>query len=91
MTEGGSLAPGSSLLPSFGVAELGDPARPSRAVADSAQLTGLEGDVPTVSPSLDPWLLSTAEQWSWPSPTSLTGVKYKRRKRSKHFSFPRMS
>lgn len=74
MTEGGSVALGSSLLPSFGMAELGDPTSPTTAVADSAQLV-LEGDVPTVSPSLDPWLLSTAEWWSWPSPTSLTRVK----------------
>lgn len=56
------------------MAELGDPACATRAVAGSAQLV-LEGDVPTVSPSLDPWLLSTAEQWGWPTPTSLTGVK----------------
>lgn len=37
------------------MAELGEPACPARPVADSAQLV-LEGCVPTVSPSMVPWV-----------------------------------
>lgn len=37
------------------MAELGEPACPTRPVADSAQLV-LEGGVPTVSPSMVPWV-----------------------------------